>query len=127
MAAYEIDNDLDAIEFYQIFFKNGATPSGVLTSEAKPTPEVQDKIKEQLQARYQGKENAFKLMVLFGGMDYKPISLSQKDMDFINQRKLSRGLRVNLAKTYSPVSAFARFTSSEIAKIALGTRKIERI
>lgn len=107
MAAYEIDNDLDGIEFNQIFFKNGATPSGVLTSEAKPTPEVQDKIKEQLQARYQGKENAFKLMVLFGGMDYKPISLSQKDMDFINQRKLSRDQILSIFRVPKPILAIS--------------------
>jgi HK97 family phage portal protein len=107
MAAYEIDSDLDAIEYNQMFFKNGANPSGIVSFETKPEKEVIDQVIEQVQKKNQGMQNFHKIMVLFGGAKYAQTSLSQKDMDYIEQRKLSRDQIMSIFKVPKAILAIS--------------------
>ena len=90
MAKREIEGDLNAITWNSNFFKNGAVPSGVLTTEKEISKESFDRIKQEWHSKYEGVGNAHKTAILESGLTYQQISPRQKDMDYIEQRKLSR-------------------------------------
>lgn len=66
--------------------KNGATPSGVLVvdSDFDLTEPQYERMREQVNAKYGGAESAGNILILEGGKDFKQLSLSPKDMDFLN-------------------------------------------
>lgn len=80
--------DLDAQDYNQNFFKKGARPDGILTTEEEINEDVFDRLKKQWQ-QYEGKD-AKRTLVLEQGLKYQQLSLNQKDMDFIQSRKFSR-------------------------------------
>ncbi len=90
MAKLTIEGDLNAQLWNRNFFKNGAIPSGVLTTETNLGDEEFERVKEQFHEKYEGKENAYKTLVLEGGLKYQQLALNQKDMDFLEQRKFHR-------------------------------------
>ncbi len=90
MAKLTIEGDLNAQVWNRNFFKNGAIPSGVLTTESNLGDEEFERVKEQFHEKYEGKENAYKTLVLEGGLKYQQLALNQKDMDFLEQRKFHR-------------------------------------
>ena len=67
---------------------NAARPSGALIHGGAEdlTAEQRAELREDLQRSYQGAGNAGRPMLLSGGLDWKPMSLSPTDMDFIEQR-----------------------------------------
>jgi HK97 family phage portal protein len=67
---------------------NAARPSGALTySGAEALADQQRaELREDLERLYQGATNAGRPLVPHGGMDWKPMSLSPSDMDFVEQR-----------------------------------------
>lgn len=90
MARFEIEGDINAIQWNKSFFENGATPSGVFTTEGDLDEPAFKRLKKQIATEYAGKGNAYKLMLLEGGLKFQQVALKQKDMDFIEQRKLNR-------------------------------------
>lgn len=90
MARFEIEGDINAILWNKSFFENGATPSGVFTTEGDLDEPAFKRLKKQISQEYAGKGNAYKLMLLEGGLKFQQVALKQKDMDFIEQRKLNR-------------------------------------
>jgi len=69
---------------------NAARPSGALVygaGEASNLSEDQfDRLKAELEENYQGARNAGRPLLLEGGLDWKPMGLSPRDMDFIEAR-----------------------------------------
>ncbi|MFL5026577.1 MAG: phage portal protein, partial [Microvirga sp.] len=45
-----------------------------------------ERLKRELEDQYQGARNAGKPLLLEGGLDWKPLSLSPKDMDFVEAK-----------------------------------------
>ena len=89
--ARTVDIENYAERWNEKFFYNSARPDGLLTVKVKRLGEEQKKkLKASIREYYQGVDNAHKLMVLSGDMDYKQFSLSQKDMDFMEQQNFSR-------------------------------------
>jgi HK97 family phage portal protein len=70
-------------------FKNGANASGVLKHQGALTDEALLRLKGNME-QYRGAENANKIMILEGGMDYAQIAMTQEDAQFIETRKFSR-------------------------------------
>ena len=67
---------------------NAARPSGALVyapaeKSAGLTNEQYDRLKEELESSYQGAVNAGRPLLLEGGLDWKSMSLSPRDMDFM--------------------------------------------
>jgi HK97 family phage portal protein len=65
---------------------NAARPSGALVYSAgggNLSDEQFARLKGELEENYQGARNAGRPLLLEGGLDWKPLSLSPKDMDFI--------------------------------------------
>lgn len=67
---------------------NAARPSGALVYAAggAMTHDQFDRLKAELEATFQGAANAGRPMVLEGGLDWKTIALSPRDMDFIEAK-----------------------------------------
>jgi HK97 family phage portal protein len=72
------------------FFKRGAWPSGVLEVEkgARIGPDAAKDMAEDFDTLYAGGENAGKTVALPGGVKYSPITMSQKDAEYVASRKL---------------------------------------
>lgn len=89
--ARTVDIDNYSEEWNKRFYFNSARPDGLITVKVKKLSEEQmKKIKLGIKEYYRGIDNAHKMLVLSGDMDYKQFSLSQKDMDFLEQQKFSR-------------------------------------
>jgi HK97 family phage portal protein len=68
---------------------NAARPSGALVygGGEELTAEQREELREEMERMYQGAMNAGRPLVLHGGLDWKPMSLSPADMDFVEQRR----------------------------------------
>jgi HK97 family phage portal protein len=71
---------------------NAARPSGALVYSAASGNLSQDqfeRLKSELELNFQGAKNAGRPLLLEGGLDWKSLSLSPKDMDFIEAKHTS--------------------------------------
>ena len=69
---------------------NAARPSGALVFSSDDgavlAEEQYERLKRELDDAYQGARNAGRPLVLEGGLDWKPMSLTPKDMDFMEAK-----------------------------------------
>ncbi len=69
---------------------NAARPSGALVvgnAEGRLSADQYDRLKAELGDVHTGAENAGRPMLLEGGLDWKPMSLTPSDMDFVEARR----------------------------------------
>lgn len=128
MAKLTIEGDLNAQLWNRNFFKNGAIPSGVLTTESNLGDEEFERVKEQFHEKYEGKENAYKTLVLEGGLKYQQLALNQKDMDFLEQRKLHRDEILSIfqvPKTIVAVSDDVNRANAETSEYVFARRTVK--
>src|SRR5205823_7588037 len=89
-AAKSIDVHNAAGAWNKAVLDNAARPSGALVFKAGETAnltaEQHARLKEELESTFQGSANAGRPMLLEGGLDWKPMSLSPKDMEFIETK-----------------------------------------
>ncbi len=91
-AAYSIDQHNEASKWNQAILQNGAKPCGALIvkNDAENNGFLTDnqfeRLKEQLNEEFSGSNNAGKPLLLEGGLDWKEISLSPKEMDFLEMK-----------------------------------------
>lgn len=84
---------------------NAARPSGALVYSAAGgnlADEQFERLKRELEMHYQGAANAGRPLLLEGGLDWKSLSLSPKDMDFI-EAKNSAAREIALAFGVPPM------------------------
>lgn len=78
--------------FGSTLFKNGATPSGVVSG--KGVTAMSDtafaRFKQSFKESYQGMMNAGKPLILEDGFDFKPITISNKDGQYLESRKFTK-------------------------------------
>jgi HK97 family phage portal protein len=89
-AAVACDVHNSAARWNKALLDNSARPSGALVYAAGEGTVLTDsqfeRLKRELEAHYQGALNAGRPLVLEGGLDWKPMSLSPKDMDFMEAK-----------------------------------------
>lgn len=85
MARNAIGMAMAAEEYGSKFFANGAAPSGVL--EHPGTIKDPAKVRAAWLSQFGGSENSGKVAVLEEGMQYKPISISPEQAQFLETRK----------------------------------------
>jgi HK97 family phage portal protein len=87
-AATAIDLHNAAARWNKALLDNSARPSGALvyTSGAQMTGEQFERLKAELEASFQGARNAGRPLLLEGGLDWKTMSLSPRDLDFMEAR-----------------------------------------
>ncbi len=64
-------------------FRNGARPSGAISTDKLMTIEQMEAAKQHVRSVYEGTENSGKTMILTGGMTFTPISFNLEDMQWI--------------------------------------------
>ncbi len=88
-AATAIDIHNEAANWNKALLDNSARPSGALVYAARDghlTGEQFERLKAELENGFQGARHAGRPLLLEGGLDWKPLSLSPKDMDFIEAK-----------------------------------------
>jgi HK97 family phage portal protein len=88
-AAQAIDIHNTAGRWNKALLDNSARPSGALVyggADGRMSPEQFERLKAELEDGFQGPRRAGRPLLLEGGLDWKPLSLSPKDMDFIEAR-----------------------------------------
>ena len=93
-AAKGIDIHNAAGAWNKALLDNAARPSGALVYDSKNgdtnlTEEQFDRLKSELENTFQGSANAGRPMVLEGGLDWKPLSHSPKDMEHIEAKHVA--------------------------------------
>ncbi len=88
-AATAIDIHNAAGSWNKALLDNSARPSGALVytnGTGHMTNEQFDRLRSELDRNYQGALNAGRPLLLEGGLDWKTMSMSPKDMDFIDAK-----------------------------------------
>lgn len=93
-AAYSIDQHNQAGEWNQSLLKNGARPSGAIVVNNQSgngylTDKQFNELKSTIDEMFSGARNAGRPILLEGGLDWKEMSLSPRDMDFIESKHSS--------------------------------------
>lgn len=92
--------------FQRDFFLNNARPDAILKDKnSDMTKEQKDEVREQIDKRHRGIGKSSKLMILGGDLDYQVVSLTQKEMDWIETKKLSRDDVLAMMKVPKPLLA----------------------
>jgi HK97 family phage portal protein len=81
-----------ASKWNKALLDNSARPSGALVYSAGAgtlTPQQFERLKTELEVAFQGSTNAGRPMVLEGGLDWKALSISPRDMDFIEAKHVA--------------------------------------
>ena len=87
----DIDSEDFASRWNRNFYYNEARPDGILRIPGTVTDADYERVKEQWQRQHQGLMRSHKTAIIRGAdVDYKQISISAKDMDFLNLRHLTR-------------------------------------
>jgi HK97 family phage portal protein len=85
-AGLAVDTHNAASAWTKALLDNAARPSGALVYSAgggNLSEEQFERLKTELEENYRGAKNAGRPLLLEGGLDWKSLSLSPKDMDFI--------------------------------------------
>jgi HK97 family phage portal protein len=91
-ASSAIDLHNAASSWNKALLDNAARPSGALVYTAGDghlTEEQFARLKSELESNYQGAMNAGRPMLLEGGLDWRAMSLTPRDMDFIEAKNAS--------------------------------------
>jgi len=86
-AATALDIHNAAGAWNKALLDNAARPSGALVAGGDLLSDMQfSRLKEELEANYQGAANAGRPLLLEGGLQWTPLSLTPKDMDFVEAK-----------------------------------------
>lgn len=74
-----------------MFFSNGAKPLGVLETPGKfASKEDRQALREDFEALYAGPNSAHRVAILDQGLQYKAVSISMEDAQYLEARKFNR-------------------------------------
>lgn len=94
-AAFSIDQHNQAAAWNKSLLENAARPSGALIVKENSSyggnvsQEQYERIKEQIDEVFSGNQNAGRPLFIEGGLEWKEMSMSPKDMDFIEAKNSS--------------------------------------
>jgi HK97 family phage portal protein len=105
-AAVAVDTHNAAAKWNKALLDNAARPSGALVYSGPDGLVLADqqfeRLKKELEEQYQGTANAGRPLLLEGGLDWKAMSLTPKDMDFM-EAKHSAAREIALAFGVPPM------------------------
>ncbi|MCK5344224.1 MAG: phage portal protein, partial [Candidatus Heimdallarchaeota archaeon] len=90
-ARHSAASDLNATFYTKQFFRQGARPSGMLTTEQKLTEPEQRRLEEYIKKKYQSVDQMQEILVMWGGLDFKPLNtMNMTDMQFKDLKMMDR-------------------------------------
>ena len=94
-AAYSIDQHNQSGAWNQALLQNGARPSGALVVRPEASgggvlsQDQYSRMKQQIDEQFSGSLNAGRPILLEGGLEWKEMSMTPKDMDFVQAKNSS--------------------------------------
>lgn len=128
-----VATDEFAATYNQTFFYNSAMPAGALKTDQTMTDEQQEQLRDQWEAVHRGEKKAWKVAILWAGLEWQDIGMNRKEMDFIEGRRLSRDEIMAMFRVPKPLLTFDdvnRAAAKEARAILLEnviTHKMRRI
>ncbi len=103
-AAAAVDLHNTASRWNKALLDNAARPSGALvyTAGGQLTTDQFERLKGELEESFQGARNAGRPLLLEGGLDWKSMSLTPRDMDF-NEARSAAAREITLALGVPPM------------------------
>lgn len=90
-ASRRVQTEEYATRWQSDFFLNSARPDGLIKNkDSTLTKDQKTDIRENWNKRHGGLNNSYKVAILEGGLEYQLISLSQREMDYIESLKFTR-------------------------------------
>ncbi len=89
-AADAVTSDLFAVAYNQQFFRRGARPEGVISSQVQLSEEELKRLRAQFEELYAGIDKAHRVMILGSDLQWQTLGVAPKDAEFLEQRRLSR-------------------------------------
>lgn len=89
-AKTRIETEQYANTYQRDFFLNNARPDAILKFEGQMSPEDKQEIRERFEARHRGEGKNSRVALFEGGLEYQQISVSQREMDYIESLKFTR-------------------------------------
>ena len=86
---YDALSDLEAMRTNYYFYQNSAVPSAMILLDDWLDEDEQQNAKDMFDAQFRWSKNQHKTIVSWWVKDIKTISLTPRDMEFINQRHLT--------------------------------------
>jgi HK97 family phage portal protein len=128
-AAVSVDQHNDAARWNASLLQTGGRPSGALVytpahADAPDTltNEQRQSIRTELERYYSGQDNAGRPLILEGGLDWKEMSLSPKDMDWLAGKDVSAreiALAFHVPSQLVGIADAQTFANFEQARLAL--------
>jgi len=121
-AARSVDQSNAINEGNKRLLDNGGQPRGILKVDGKLADPQKDALRRQWDDKYGGTANVGRTPILDGGLDYKVLSLTPKEMDWIESRKWTAQ---EIAAVYGvplqviPLEGSQTFANYEQARLAL--------
>lgn len=88
--AKTVDTDVEAITWNKISLQNRAVSTGAFVVNQALSPEQYTQLREMIKEQHQGSANAYSPWLLSFGADWRPMSLTPQELDFIQSRKMNR-------------------------------------
>lgn len=105
-AARRIQTEEFATKYQRNFFINSARPDAVIKNKSGTLSAIQtEEIREGWDKKYKGLSNGSKVAILHGDLEYQQISLSQREMDYIESMKFTRDDILTAFKVPKPLVA----------------------
>lgn len=93
---YALDQNNHGQRWNLALLQNSATPSGVLqmkTTDVNPAGSLNEeqfaRLRSEVETEFSGAKNAGRPLILEGGMEWKQISMSPKDMEFLKAKEVT--------------------------------------
>ena len=86
----DLQSERQASVWTRNFYVNNASPGGVVQMEENMSDSEFEKFRSRWEIMHKGVNNAHRVAFLEGGMEWKDARLSQRDMQFVDWRKLNR-------------------------------------
>lgn len=128
-AAFSIDQHNDAAKWNASLLQSSGRPSGALVYKPAHadmaehlTEEQRRALKDEIESYYNGPANAGRPLVLEGGLDWREMSLSPKDMDWLAGKDVSAreiALAFHVPAQLIGVQGSLTFANFEQARLAL--------
>ncbi len=89
-AMLDVDADLFTAQYQRNFYFNNAAPGGIITVPGGWNEAEWKRLREEFEARHSGAENAGRVAILWGDMEWQAADISARDLQLIENRKLTR-------------------------------------
>ena len=116
-AALTVDLDSYAEEYNKRFFYNSARPDSVIATKDKLSEKQKKDLRSDINRLYKGRNNAHKTAILESGLEWKPMSLTQKDMEFLEQQRFSRDKILSIFRVHKSIVAITEDVNLANAKV----------